>query len=45
MSYEFADGYKFRNQSATPFLIFSIMGWIDIFTRQLYQKDYWKSIY
>lgn len=37
MSYEFADGYKIRDQSATHFLTFSIMGWIDIFTRQRYR--------
>lgn len=37
MSYEFADGYKIRDQSATHFLTFSIMGWIDIFSRQRYR--------
>ncbi len=37
MSYEFADGYKIRNQAATHFLTFSIMGWIDVFTRQRYR--------
>ena len=37
MSYEFADGYKIRDQSATHFLTFTIMGWIDIFTRQRYR--------
>jgi putative transposase len=37
MSYEFADGYKIRNQSATHFLTFTIMGWIDIFSRQRYR--------
>jgi REP element-mobilizing transposase RayT len=37
MTYEFAEGYKIRDQSATHFLTFSIMGWIDIFTRQRYR--------
>ncbi|HRD56847.1 MAG TPA: transposase [Ferruginibacter sp.] len=37
MSYEFADGYKIRDQSVTHFLTFSIMGWIDIFSRQRYR--------
>jgi hypothetical protein len=37
MSYEFSGGYKIRDQSATHFLTFSIMGWIDIFTRQRYR--------
>lgn len=37
MSYEFAEGYKIRDQAATHFLTFSIMGWIDIFTRQRYR--------
>lgn len=37
MTYEFADGYKIRDQSATHFLTFSIVGWIDIFSRQRYR--------
>lgn len=37
MSYEFAEGYKIRDQSATHFLTFSIMGWIDIFSRKRYR--------
>ena len=37
MSYEFAEGYKIRDQAATHFLTFFIMGWIDIFSRQRYQ--------
>ena len=37
MSYEFAEGYKIRDQSAIHFLTFSIMGWIDIFSRQRYR--------
>jgi putative transposase len=38
MSYEFADGYKIRDQSATHFLTFTIAGWIDIFSRQRYRN-------
>ena len=37
MSYEFAEGYKIHDQAATHFLTFSIMGWIDIFSRQRYR--------
>lgn len=37
MSYEFGEGYKIRDQSATHFLTFSIMGWIDIFSRSRYR--------
>lgn len=37
MSYEFTGGYKIRDQSATHFLTFTIMGWIDIFSRQRYR--------
>jgi putative transposase len=37
MSYEYAEGFKIRNQSATHFLTFTIVGWIDIFSRQRYR--------
>ena len=37
MSYDFNGGYKIRNQAAPHFLTFTIMGWIDIFTRQRYR--------
>ncbi len=37
MSYDFAEGYKIRNQSALHFLTFTIMGWVDIFSRQRYR--------
>lgn len=37
MSYENADGYKIKDQGATHFLTFSIMGWIDIFSKQRYR--------
>ncbi|MEP6846905.1 MAG: hypothetical protein ABI861_12915 [Panacibacter sp.] len=45
MSYEFADGYKIRDQSATYFLTFSIMGRIDIFSRQRYRDILPDSLY
>ncbi|MCX6209672.1 MAG: hypothetical protein NTZ59_09290 [Bacteroidetes bacterium] len=31
MSYEFAEGYKIRDQSSTHFLAFTVMGWISRF--------------
>ncbi|AHF16677.1 REP-associated tyrosine transposase [Niabella soli] len=37
MSYEFAEGHKIRDQSATHFLTFTIMGWVDVFTRQRFR--------
>ena len=44
MSYEFSEGYKIRDQSATHFLTFSIMGWIDIFSRQRYRDIILESL-
>ncbi|HEX4877164.1 MAG TPA: transposase [Chitinophagaceae bacterium] len=38
MSYDFAEGFKIRNQSGTHFLTFTVMGWIDIFSRQRYRQ-------
>jgi len=37
MSYENADGYKISNQEGTHFLTFTVVGWIDIFSRQRYR--------
>jgi putative transposase len=37
MSYEFSDGYKIRDQSASHFLTFTITGWIEVFNRQCYR--------
>jgi REP element-mobilizing transposase RayT len=37
MTYEYADGYKIRDQFATHFLTFTVVGWIDIFSRQCYR--------
>jgi putative transposase len=37
MSYEFADGYKIRDQSGLYFMTFTIVGWIDLFSRKRYR--------
>jgi len=37
MSYEYAEGYRIRDQSAKHFLTFTIVGWIDIFSRKCYR--------
>ncbi len=37
MSYEYAEGYKIRDQATPHFLTFNIMGWIDIFSRKRYK--------
>jgi putative transposase len=37
MSYEFADGYKIRDQHGLYFMTFTVVGWIDLFSRQLYR--------
>jgi putative transposase len=37
MSYEFADGFKIRDQKGLYFLTFTVEGWIDLFSRQLYR--------
>jgi len=37
MSYEFADGYKIRNQFGLHFMTFTIVGWIDLFSSTLYR--------
>lgn len=44
MSYEYADGYKIRDQGATHFLTFSIIGWIDIFSRKRYRDIILESL-
>jgi len=33
----FAEGYKIRDQQALHFLTFTVVGWIDIFSRQQYR--------
>ncbi|MBL7751623.1 MAG: transposase [Chitinophagaceae bacterium] len=37
MTYNFSAGYKIRDQSATHFLTFTTIDWIDIFSRQKYR--------
>lgn len=36
MTYKYTDGFKIRNQAGLHFLTFTIMGWVDVFTRQCY---------
>lgn len=45
MSYEKADGFKIREQSAPHFLTFTVEGWIDIFTRQVYRDIILESMH
>ena len=35
MSYESADGYKIRNEHGLHFMTFTVVDWIDLFSRQL----------
>lgn len=37
MSYEYTGGYKIRDQSATHFLTFTVVGWVDVFSRARYR--------
>lgn len=37
MTYSNTPGYRIRNQEATHFLTFTIVGWIDLFSRQRYR--------
>ena len=37
MSYEFTDGFKIRDQAGLYFMTFTVVGWIDLFSRQLYR--------
>ena len=37
MSYEFSEGYHIRNQGAPHYLTFTIVGWIDLLSRQIYK--------
>ena len=38
------DRYLIRNQQAIHFLTFTIVGWIDVFTRRVYKKDITESL-
>jgi REP element-mobilizing transposase RayT len=44
MSYEFADGYKIRNQFGLHFMTFTVVGWIDLFSRKLYRDILLKNM-
>ncbi|WP_460686085.1 REP-associated tyrosine transposase [Niabella aquatica] len=44
MSYEFADGYKIRDQEGLYFMTFTVVGWIDLFSRQLYRDIFIKNM-
>lgn len=44
MSYEFSDGYKIRDQAGLYFLTFTVVGWIDLFSRQLYRDVFLKNM-
>lgn len=44
MSYEFADGYKIRDQQGLYFMTFTVVGWIDLFSRQLYRDILLKNM-
>ncbi len=44
MSYDFADGYKIRDQAAVYFMTFTVVGWIDLFSRQIYRDIFLKNV-
>lgn len=44
MTYANTPGYKIRNQAATHFLTFTIVSWIDIFSRQRYRDIIMESL-
>lgn len=37
MSYENANGYRIRDQYGLYFMTFTVVDWIDLFTRQCYR--------
>lgn len=44
MSYEYADGYKIRDQHALHFMTFTVVGWIDLFSRKIYRDVLLKNM-
>jgi REP element-mobilizing transposase RayT len=44
MSYEYANGYKIRNQEALYFMTFTVVGWIDLFSRKIYRDIILKNM-
>lgn len=37
MSYEFSGGFKIRDQYALHFMTFTVVDWIDLFSRKVYR--------
>lgn len=44
MSYENTDGYKIRDQFGLYFMTFTVVGWIDLFSRKLYRDIFLKNM-
>lgn len=44
MTYELADGYKIRDQHGLYFMTFTVVGWIDLFSRQVYRDLFIKNM-
>jgi hypothetical protein len=44
MSYEFADEYEIRDQYGLYFMTFTVIGWIDLFSRKIYRDIFVKSM-
>lgn len=44
MSYEIADGYKVRDQYGLYFMTFTVVGWIDLFSRKVYRDLFIKNM-
>lgn len=44
MSYEYEGGYKIRNQGALYFMTFTVVGWIDLFSRKIYRDILLKNM-
>lgn len=44
MSYEFADGYKIRDQYGLYFMTFTVVGWVDLFSRKIYRDLFIKNM-
>ena len=44
MSYEFDDGYKIRDQYGLHFMTFTVVGWIDLFSRKIYHDIFLKNM-
>ncbi len=40
----FAEGYRIKDEAATHFLTFTIVGWIDVFSRKVYKDIFIESL-